>query len=87
MGLKVKNTINYELGNNLTEFFQVPTEVPEEDVKVYDDIKDKIYELYLDVEDKAEILNAISKYNTTNSIVEKRKLQKQIEAFIKEYDL
>lgn len=87
MGLKVKNTINYELGNNLTEFFQVPTEVPEEDVKVYDDIKDKIYELYLDVEDKAEILNTISKYNTTNSIVEKRKLQKQIEAFIKEYDL
>ena len=84
MGLKVRNTINYELGNNLTEFFQLPTEVPDEDNKIYDDIKDKIYELYLDVEDKAEILNAISKYN---SQVEKKKLQKQIEQFIKEYNL
>lgn len=87
MGLKVRNTINYELGNNLTEFFQIPTEVPDEENNIYDDIKDKIYELYLDVEDKAEILNAISKYKTTNSQVEKKKLQKQIEQFIKEYNL
>ena len=87
MGLKVRNTINYELGNNLTEFFQIPTEVPDEDDRIYDDIKDKIYELYLDVEDKAEILNAISKYNNTNSRTEKKKLQKQIEEFIEKYNL
>ena len=87
MGLKVRNTINYELGNNLTEFFEVPVEVPDEDTNIYDDIKDKIYELYLDVEEKAEILNALSKYKTTNSLKEKKKLKEQIERFIKEYNL
>ena len=87
MGLKVRNTINYELGNNLTEFFDVPVEIPEEDTNIYDNIKDKIFELYLDVEEKAEILNAISKYKTTNSIKEKNKLKEQIERFIKEYNL
>jgi len=87
MGLKVRNTINYELGNNLTEFFEVPTEVPDEDVNIYDDIKDKIYELYLDVEEKAEILNTISKYKTTNSMKEKKQLKTKIDQFIKEYNL
>jgi len=87
MGLKVRNTINYELGNNLTEFFEVPTEVPDEDVNIYDDIKDKIYELYLDVEEKAEILNTISKYKTTNSMKEKKQLKTKIDKFIKEYNL
>ena len=87
MGLKVRNTINYELGNNLTEFFEVPTEVPNEDVNIYDDIKDKIYELYLDVEEKAEILNTISKYKTTNSMKEKKQLKAKIDQFIKEYNL
>ncbi len=87
MGLKVRNTINYELGNNLTEFFDVPVEIPEEDTNIYDNIKDKIFELYLDVEEKAEILNAISKYKTTNSVKEKNKLKEQIERFIKEYNL
>ena len=87
MGLKVKNTINLELSNNLTEFFDMPTEVPEEEPKIYDNIKDKIYELYLDVEEKAEILNAISKYNTTNSMKDKKKLKEQIDNFIKKYNL
>lgn len=87
MGLKVRNTINYELGNNLTEFFEVPTEVPDEDANIYDDIKDKIYELYLDVEEKAEILNTISKYKTTNSMKEKKQLKTKIDQFIKEYNL
>lgn len=87
MGLKVRNTINYELGNNLTEFFTVPTEVPDEEPRIYDDIKDKIYDLYLDVEDKAEILNKISKYNTTNSMTEKNKLKREIESFIEKYKL
>ena len=75
------------MGNNLTEFFDVPVEIPEEDTNIYDNIKDKIFELYLDVEEKAEILNAISKYKTTNSIKEKNKLKEQIERFIKEYNL
>lgn len=87
MGLKVRNTINYELGNNLTEFFTIPTEVPDEENNIYDDIKDKIYELYLDVEEKADILNKISKYKTTNSPKEKKKLEREIESFIKEYNL
>ncbi len=87
MGLKVRNTINLELSNNLTEFFDMPTEVPDEDPKIYDNIKDKIYELYLDVEEKAEILNAISKYNTTNSMKDKKKLKEQIDNFIKKYNL
>ena len=87
MGLKVRNTINYELGNNLTEFFTLPTEVPDEENNIYDDIKDKIYELYLDVEEKADILNKISKYKTTNSPKEKKELAREIESFIKEYNL
>ena len=52
-----------------------------------DDIKDKIYELYLDVEEKADILNKISKYKTTNSPKEKKELAREIESFIKEYNL
>ena len=87
MGLKVRNTINYELSNNLTEFFDVPTSVPVEEDNIYDDIRDKIYELYLDVEEKANILSAISTYKTTNSTKEKKRLQKEIEAFIEKYNL
>ena len=87
MGLKVRNTINYELGNNLTEFFDVPTSVPVQEDNIYDDVRDKIYELYLDVEEKANILSAISTYKTTNSFKEKKKLKQQIEEFIEKYKL
>jgi len=84
MGLKIKNPVNYNLTNGL-DFFSIPLD--EEKKDNYESIKNKIYTLDMDSEDKAAILNSISVYNTTNSVKEKNRLKKEIEAFIKEYDL
>ncbi len=84
MGLKIKNPVNYNLTNSM-DFFSLP--IDEEKVENYEGLKNKIYTLDMDSEDKAAILNSISIYNTTNSVKEKNRLKKEIEAFIKEYDL
>jgi len=84
MGLKIKNPINYDLMNGL-DFFSIPLD--EEKKDNYESIKNKIYTLDMDSEDKAAILNSISTYNTTKSTKEKNRLKKEIEAFIKEYEL
>ena len=84
MGLKIKNPVNYNLTNSM-DFFSLP--IDEEKVENFEGLKNKIYTLDMDSEDKAAILNSISIYNTTNSVKEKNRLKKEIEAFIKEYDL
>ena len=67
------------------DFFSLP--IDEEKEENYEGLKNKIYTLDMDSEDKAAILNSISIYNTTNSLKERNRLKKEIEAFIKEYDL
>lgn len=86
MGLTVKNKTSYELGNNLTEFFQVPIEEPIEQDE-YSRLKDDIYELDLDIEEKANILNKINSLSISKKINERKKIQKEIEKFKKEHNL
>lgn len=86
MGLTVKNKNSYELGNNLTEFFSLPleeTKAPDE----YSRLKDDIYALDIDNEEKANILNKINSLNTTLSASQKRKIIKEIETFKNDYNI
>lgn len=86
MGLTVKNKNSYELGNNLTEFFSLPieeTKTPDE----YSRLKDDIYTLDIDNEEKANILNKINSLNTTLSASQRRKIIKEIETFKNDYNI
>lgn len=86
MGLTVKNKNSYELGNNLTEFFSLPieeTKTPDE----YSRLKDDIYTLDIDNEEKANILNKINSLKTTLSASQRRKIIKEIETFKNDYNI
>ncbi len=85
MGIKVEHN-GYQLGNNLTEFFSIPLE-DEVNSEEFPRLKDKIYKLDIDPEEKANIINVISKLSIVNSIKEKNKITKEIEDFIKKYNL
>ena len=88
MGLKVDNKVTHNLTDDIATFFSLPEEYANPPkVDTYESTRNKIYSLDLDVEEKAGILDAISKYNSTNSTSEKNKLKKQIEKFIDDYDL
>jgi hypothetical protein len=84
MALKEKTSRNYDLGNNVGDFFSIPLEVPNIDIKISDDIRKRIYALDVDAEEKANILNKISIYNTITNIKEKNRLKKEIESFLEE---
>ncbi len=84
MGLKVKSNTNYDLGDNLTDFFSLPVDTLTETNKISDDLKERIYALNADSEEKANIINMISKYNSTSNQKEKNKLKKEIDSFIEE---
>lgn len=80
MSLTIKNKNSYELGNNLTEYFKISLEEsksPDE----YSRLKDDIYALDIDNEDKVNILNKINSLNTTISSSQKKKIIKEIEKF------
>ena len=85
MGLTVKNKNNLELGEDISSFFSLP--VDEENKDTYDDIKNEIYNLDIDVEKKAYIINRINLLSTNISIREKNNIRKEIENFQKEYNL
>lgn len=88
MGLTVKNKTSYELGNNLTEFFSLPIEEHEineiNSLKDYNELKNNIYLLDIDIEEKANIINKI---NSLKNKKDKNKLIKEIENFKKMYNL
>lgn len=86
MGLTVKNKENYELGNNLTEFFSVPIEVPTTQDE-YSRLKDDIYSLDIDNEDKANMINKINSLSTNISLSKKKQILKDIEDFKDEYNI
>ncbi len=85
MGLTVKNKNSFELGEDISSFFSLP--VDEENKDTYDDIKNEIYNLDIDVEKKAYIINRINLLSTNISIREKNNIRKEIENFQKEYNL
>lgn len=86
MGLTVKNKNSYELGNNLTEFFSLPIEETKTSDE-YSRLKDDIYTLDIDNEEKANILNKINSLNTTLSASQRRKIIKEIETFKNDYNI
>ncbi len=86
MAIKVNNKTSYELGNNLTEFFSIPIEVPES-TDEYSRLKDDIYKLDIDSEEKANVINKINSLKTAKTANEKRKLQKEIDQFIEDNNI
>ena len=87
MGLTIKNKTSYELGNNLTEFFSLPLEIDNQEETEYSRLKDDIFELEMDNEEKANIINKINSLKTIKSNVEKKKVIEKIESFKKENNL
>ncbi len=86
MAIKVNNKTSYELGNNLTEFFSVPIEVSES-TDEYSRLKDDVYKLDIDNEEKANIINKINSLRTVKTANEKRKIQKEIDEFFEENNI
>lgn len=86
MGLTVKNKTVFELTDDVSNFFDLPIE--EQKIKnAYDELKKDIYSLDIDNEEKANILNKISLFNSTKSEKEKNKVKQEIEKFKMDYDL
>lgn len=85
MGLTIKNKNNYELSDNIASFFSLPIE--EEKEKNTEVLKEKIYKLKIDNEEKANIINKINLQATTKSKKEQATLQKEIEAFKVKYHI
>ena len=86
MGIKVKNPITYKLGDDIESYFDVEINAPIRD-NDYELLKKEIYKLDIDYEEKANIINSISKLSTSISNKEKKELVKQIENFKKLYNL
>lgn len=86
MGLIVKNKTSYQLGNNLTEFFSIPIEESQNNDE-YSRLKDDIYKLNIDNEEKANILNKINMLNTNISPNKKKVIIKEIEKLKEDYNL
>lgn len=87
MGLTIKNQTNYELGDNLTEFFSVNIETAEISIDAYRRLKDEIFKLDIDVEEKANIINKINSLNTITKDSVKKKIIAEIDEFKEQYDL
>lgn len=86
MGIKVKNPITYKLGDDIESYFDVEINAPIRD-NDYELLKKEKYKLDIDYEEKANIINSISKLSTSISNKEKTELIKQIENFKKLYNL
>lgn len=86
MALKIDNPTTYRLNDNITDFFDVRIDEPirEND---YELLKKEIYKLDIDSEEKANIINSISKLNINISKKEQREIIKQIEEFKNRYHL
>ena len=87
MGLKVQNKTNYDLSNNVANFFSIDIDIEEEKQESYEDLKMTIYTLDIDSEEKANILNRINSIPFTKSAKEKKQIEKEIEAFKEKYNL
>ncbi len=87
MGLTIKNKTSYELGNNLTEFFSIPVEIDDQEESAYSRLKDDIFKLDIDNEEKANIINKINSLSKIKNNNEKKKIITEIETFKKEYNL
>ena len=85
MGLKIQNKTNYDLSNNVANFFSI--DIEEEKQESFEDLKMNIYTLDIDSEEKANILNKINSIPFTKSAKEKNKIINEIEVFKNKYNL
>lgn len=86
MGLKEDNQTTYKLNEEVASYFTI---VMENTIKNnnYENLKNNIFQLDIDSEEKAQIINAINKLNKTKSLKEQKELTKKIENFKKIYKL
>lgn len=86
MALKVDNPTTYRFNDDVATFFDVEIGEPIRD-NDYELLKKEIYEMDIDSEEKANIINSINKLNTSISKKEQREITKQIEEFKKVHNL
>ena len=88
MGLTVKNNNNYDLSENLANFFSLPIEddLNRQKKDDYQVLKNKIYKLNIDKEEKANIINKINSLDNS-STKEKKTILSEIVKFQKKYNL
>lgn len=86
MGIKVNKPTSFKLGDDVANYFDIEISDPIRG-NDYDLLKKEIYKLDIDYEEKANIINSISKLSTSISNKEKKELIKQIEDFKKLYNL
>lgn len=88
MGLTVKNNNNYDLSENLANFFSLPIEddLNRQKKDDYQVLKNKIYKLNIDKEEKANIINKINSLDNS-STKEKKTILNEIAKFQKKYNL
>ena len=80
--LNIDNTLfSFDVDNSDTSYFEIP--LPKSDD--YTKLKDKIYKLDIDNEEKANILNKISLLNNNISIKERKQIEEEIKQFKEKY--
>lgn len=87
MGLTVKNKNEFVFGDEIANVFSFPLEVVEKEVENYENLKPFIYDLDIDNEEKAAIINKIGKLGTRISEKEKSKIKREIESFREEHHI
>lgn len=87
MGLTVKNKNEFVFGDEIANVFSFPMDIVEKEVDNYENLKPFIYDLDIDNEDKANIINKINSLKTMKSEKEKSKLKREIDEFKKKYNL
>lgn len=86
MGQTFKNKITYDLNDDIANFFSLPIEEPNEEIN-YKLLKKQIYNLDIDSEEKANIINKINSLSTNKNEVLKDKIKKEIQEIKIKYNL
>lgn len=84
MGLKINNQNNYDLNNDIANFFNLPIETKTDP---YSTLKENIYTLDIDKEEKADIINKINSLSFHLSNKEKNNIEQEIEKFKQKYHI
>ncbi len=87
MGLTIKNKNEFVLGEEITNILSFPNEIVTKDVDNYENLKPFIYDLDMDNEEKADLLNKISRLNTMISEKEKNKIKRELDKFKEKHNI
>ena len=87
MAIKVKREDFLNLNENFDNYFSLPVDIDLPNEKdEYEELKNKIYNLKIDKEEKANIINKISSLKTKSDF-EKSKIIKEINNFKEKYNI